>query len=127
MGYKDSEFIDAFDQNIQVQVEEAISANSIATAIVKFMENRDNWEGTATDLLAELETVAAELKINTNQKSWPKAPNTLSRRLNEVKTNLREIGITIDKCFIGDKGKARGIKVCKDTVGTVGTVGKPVR
>ena len=28
---------------------------------------------------------------------WPRAPTSLSRRLNEVKTNLREIGITIER------------------------------
>ena len=28
---------------------------------------------------------------------WPSAPNSLSRRLNEVKTNLREIGIIIER------------------------------
>ncbi len=28
---------------------------------------------------------------------WPSAPNSLSRRLNEVKTNLSEIGITIER------------------------------
>ena len=43
----------------------------------------------------------------------PKAPNTLSRRINDVKTNLREIGITIDRYFLDHKTKARGIKICK--------------
>ena len=28
---------------------------------------------------------------------WTSAPNSLSRRLNEVKTNLREIGIIIER------------------------------
>jgi hypothetical protein len=28
---------------------------------------------------------------------WPSAPNSLSRKLNEVKTNLREVGITIER------------------------------
>ena len=37
------------------------------------------------------------LNININSiKSWPKSPNYLSRRLNEIKTNLREKGIEIE-------------------------------
>lgn len=28
---------------------------------------------------------------------WPKAPNILSRRLNEITTNLREVGIIIER------------------------------
>jgi hypothetical protein len=38
-----------------------------------------------------------DLKINLNSKGWPKGANILSGRLDEVKTNLREIGIVIDK------------------------------
>ena len=57
MGYEDNAFIDAFDNNIQLQVQEAISANFVASAIVKFMEDKDKWEGTATALLTKLETV----------------------------------------------------------------------
>jgi hypothetical protein len=54
--------------------------------------------GTTTELLNELEPVAESLKIKTkNNRLWPSAPNTLSRRLNDVKTNLREIGITIER------------------------------
>ena len=29
--------------------------------------------------------------------SWPNSPNQLSRRLNEVKSNLREKGIVIER------------------------------
>jgi hypothetical protein len=42
--------------------------------------------------------VAESLKIKTkNNRLWPSAPNSLSRRLNEVKTNLREIRIIIKR------------------------------
>ena len=61
------------------------------TTIVKLMEDRQEWEGTATNLLNDLEP----LKINTSYKLWPKSANSLSRRITEVKTNLREIGIII--------------------------------
>jgi hypothetical protein len=115
MGYDNNKFLDAYYRNIDLQVEEAIAANPVAMVITKFIENKQEWEGTATELLAELEGVAIELKINTRHKSWPKAPNTLSRRINEVKTNLREVGITIDRHFLDHKTKARGrgIKICK--------------
>jgi hypothetical protein len=133
MGHENNKFLNAYYRNIDLQVEEAIAANPVANAIIKLMERLENktrryatitedcnsnwcsllWKGTATELLADLESVAAELKINTHHKPWPKAPNTLSRRINEVKTNLREIGITIDRYFLDHKTKARGIKICK--------------
>jgi hypothetical protein len=64
---------------------------------MEFMNYRTEWIGTATELQNELE-VAEKLKIKTkNNKLWPSAPNSLSRRLNEVKTNRREVGIIIER------------------------------
>jgi hypothetical protein len=74
-----------------------LEASPVAAAIIKSMDPRTGWIGTATELLNELE-VAESLKIKTkNNRLWPSAPNSLSRRLNEVKTNLREVGITIKR------------------------------
>ncbi|MFL6421685.1 MAG: hypothetical protein ACJ71P_20080 [Nitrososphaeraceae archaeon] len=133
MGYDNNKFLDAYYRNIDLQVEEAIASNPVANAIIKFMEELENktrgyvtikedcnsnwysllWTGTATELLAGLEETAVRLKINIHNKSWPKAPNSLSRRINEIKTNLREIGIMMDRYFLDHKTKARGIKICK--------------
>ena len=129
MGYENNKFIKAFNKNIEIQTEEAIAANIVANSIVKLMEQLDDrikqesqntaawysllWIGTATTLLSELEDIAKGLRINTNGKSWPKAPHSLSRRINEVKTNLKEVGIIVDRYCLNQKTKARGIKICK--------------
>jgi hypothetical protein len=108
MGNEDGAFLRAYYKNIDLQVEESIEANPVGNAIMKFIEDskrehegwikgKDEWHGTSTELLALLEPIAEVLKINTNSRLWPKAPNGLTRRLNEVKTNLREIGIRIEK------------------------------
>jgi hypothetical protein len=98
MGYPDNKFLAAYYTNIGLQTEQALEASPIAASIIKFMDSRIGWIGTATELLNELESVAESLKINTkSNRLWPSAPNSLSRRLNEVKTNLREVGITIER------------------------------
>ena len=98
MGYPDGEFTRAYFANIKLQTTEVLEANPVAAAIIKLMENRDSWgPGQLRDLLEQLNNVAGELRIDTKARLWPKAPNTLSRRLNEVKTNLREIGILVKK------------------------------
>jgi hypothetical protein len=98
MGYPENKFLAAYYKNIGLQTQQALEASPVATAIMKFMNSRTKWEGTATELLNELEEVAESLKIKTkNNRLWPSAPNSLSRRLNEVKTNLREIGIIIER------------------------------
>jgi hypothetical protein len=98
MGYPENKFLAAYHKNIGLQTQQALEASPIATAIMQFMNSRTKWEGTATKLLDELEPVAESLKIKTkNNRLWPSTPNVVSCRLNEVKTNLREIGITIER------------------------------
>ncbi|MFL6456788.1 MAG: hypothetical protein ACJ71G_07450 [Nitrososphaeraceae archaeon] len=48
-----------------------------------------------------------------NSKLWPKAPNILSRQINEVKTNLREIGIAIDNSARDPKTNTKTIQIRK--------------
>jgi hypothetical protein len=64
IGYDDNEFLKASDKNIELQVEEAIAANLISNAIIKLMESKPQWMGTSSQLLAELEEVAEEIKID---------------------------------------------------------------
>jgi hypothetical protein len=64
-------------------------------------------------LLAVLEQIAYDLKINKNTKLWPKAPNILSRRINEVKTNLREVGLVIDYGVRNLKTNTKTIEIRK--------------
>jgi hypothetical protein len=52
-------------------------------------------------------------KINKLAKLWPKAPNILSRQINEVKTNLREIGIAIDNSARDPKTNTKTIQIRK--------------
>ena len=109
MGYKDMEFINAYYSNIKLQAEETIETQPVAAAISKLMEDKEKWKGTATELLAELVVVAINSKINTNDKSWPKAPNILSRRTNEVKTILKQVGIEVAKDLIDTKTGLKAI------------------
>ena len=76
------------------------------------MEIRRWYRGTSSKLLMDLEIVAQRLNINTRSKQWPKSPNYLSRRLNEVRTNLREVGITIER-FTDACRNTRLVEICK--------------
>lgn len=95
LGYKQEDFLDTYYANIQEQHQEAIQENPVAAAVRAFMENRMEWKGSMSELLERLVEVTETEKIDTKAKEWPKAPNALSRKMNEVKTNLSEIGISI--------------------------------
>jgi hypothetical protein len=96
IGYTQQEFLDAYNANINEQHEEAIHENPVATVITLLMDESPEWQGSATQLLERIERIATEQKISINAKAWPKAPQALTRRLNEAKTNLAEVGIQIE-------------------------------
>jgi hypothetical protein len=137
MGYPEIKFLDAYYKNIGLQTEEALEANPVGTTVRMFMDSKmkvlcrgcynsssilefvknemeiTRWyRGTFSGLLKDLEIVAQRLNINTRSKQWPKSPNYLSRRLNEVRTNLREVGITIER-FIDASRNTRLVEICK--------------
>ncbi len=66
MGHEDNKFLGAYYNNIGLQVEAAIESSPVGTTIIKLMEDKQEWEGTATNLLNDLEPIANELKINTS-------------------------------------------------------------
>jgi hypothetical protein len=96
LGYSADAFLRIYEANIGRQNVEVLTSNPVASAVLQFMEGRDKYEGTPSEFLDELTQVAEQLKIKTNVKSWPSAPQVLARRLNELRTNLRRAGIGVD-------------------------------
>jgi len=95
LGIDPKEFLQAYRDNKAMQNEEAVSNNAVASAVMALMEDQETWRGTASALLEELEKKAEEEKINIKGKGWPKAANSLSRKLNELKSTLRAAGVEI--------------------------------
>ena len=93
LGYEQDDFLSAYEENIGMQNAEALKESPVASAIMVFMEDKAEWEGFSSHLLGELETIAQNEKIDIRSRDWPKAANSLSRRLNEAKANLSEAGI----------------------------------
>jgi hypothetical protein len=117
LGIDKQQFLDAYEENIVQQNLEMVQASPISDALIKLMEESPKgWEGTASQLFAELEDKAKELRISTRQKAWPKKPHILSRRLNELAPSLPAAGYQIDR---GHKGKNRLILI--NSVGSVGS------
>lgn len=97
LEYGQDAFLGAYYANMQEQNREALESSPIGEMVILFMEDRPLWEGKSSELLSELEKLAEANKINLKQKGWPKAPHSLSRRLNDIKTNLLDEGIIFEK------------------------------
>ena len=129
MGYPEDEFLRVYQDNIGVQIDEAIQASPLSMAVVELMTDeiikdekteeeigikpKEPLTMTPTDLHIELENIAVtKLNLSVSKiKSWPKSSNQLSRRLNEIKTNLREKGIVVER--YKDEKSIRKIKICR--------------
>lgn len=103
-------FLKAYLDNQRKANDEAVSSNPIATAIVRLMENTQCFEGSASKLLEVLNSIAEDEKIDIQSKLWAREPNVLSRKLNELKSNLLIEGITFST---SNTSKGRKIEIRK--------------
>jgi len=96
LGLTNDDFLNAYRNSIQGQNTEAISASLIGSGLRDFMESRNHWVGSPTELLGELTSQAASSGIDTKRREWPKDPRWVKRRAIEIKTNLAVEGIHIE-------------------------------
>jgi len=86
-------FYDEYTANRQIQNEEAIANDPIATLIVEFMKGRDSWYGLYSELYKKLENIADDYGISAKHKSFPANAIGLSKRITAIKSNLETVGI----------------------------------
>ena len=96
LGHTHQDFLSAYEQNIQAQNREALEGSPVGELILHLMNKCDKWEGKPSELLLKLEQIADEKKINIKTKDFPKAANAMTRRLNEIRSNLRDENITFE-------------------------------
>jgi hypothetical protein len=119
MGYTQKDFVEAYGKNVTAQNEEALNESDVATAIIHLLDESDGcYESNPSSLLKDLTSIADNENIDTKNKYWPKKANVLTRRINEIKSNLFDLGVEVN---IGRDGRKRWVKL-KNTVTTVTTV-----
>lgn len=109
LGIGGDKFLEAYLNNQNNANIEVLESHPVGFAMYKFMEDKTVWSGSPTKLLSELEIVAGFEKIDTTNSNWAKTPNVLSKRLNEIKSNLLDVGIEFER----SKGKNREIKITR--------------
>lgn len=116
LGYGGDRFLDCYNRNIELQHEEVIGESIVASFVVEFMEGRSSWEGSATDLLNEIST---DPVYGLRGDELPRNPQTLSRMLNEIRTNLEECGIRME--FLSGRKRKVIIRKQSENIAPVAT------
>jgi hypothetical protein len=114
LGWPSESFLAAYLENRVVANTTVLEESVLTPLILALMADRNSWQGTAGDLLAELEARADD-KIR-KRKDWPATPRKLSGDLRRLAPNLRR-GASLEVRFDRDPGKARRRLVCLDWVG----------
>jgi hypothetical protein len=111
LGKSVQEFVDAYEMKVNMQTIEAIYASPVGACLLDWVSNRDKWDGTPTDLYQLLKKHAETIGISTNQKRWPKAPEILTRDLNELAPSFKAVGyeITVTRSGAQRKVSIRGV------------------
>ena len=97
LGGMGQQFLDEYAANRQIQNEEAIANDPVATLIVEFMRDRDYWSGKCSELYNKLLSIAFDHGISTSDKYYPKNAIVLAKKFSDIKSNLESIGLYIDK------------------------------
>ena len=113
LGHTKEEFLNAYQNNTVRQTEMLLNDNVVATAIMGFMNGKKEWESTPTELFRKLSNHAVFGNIDTTEKYWPKGANSLSRKLNELSSPLKEMNIFVS---ISTTGTKRFIKIINKNV-----------
>ncbi|MEA3366962.1 MAG: hypothetical protein U9R68_02490, partial [Planctomycetota bacterium] len=94
LGWPAGTFAAAYAENRASANDTAIEASVVGEVLQTFMASRESWEGTATELLRELEKIAEER--TRHRKAWPGSARKLSGDLRRIGPNLRATGIQVE-------------------------------
>ncbi|HOD29426.1 MAG TPA: DUF3854 domain-containing protein [Syntrophales bacterium] len=93
LGWMPETFLNLYRQNIQDMMSLSLDADMVGTAVLLFMDGKTEWQGTATELLNQLEEVVDER--TSKAKGWPRGAHILSGRMKRAATALRAQGISV--------------------------------
>src|SRR5215210_599109 len=94
MGWGAETFLKDWDEVVRVQNQATLDGSPVAQAIIKFMEDKEEYTGTSSEMHSKLKVVAAQLGVDVEKdKAWPKCARWLWRRIKEVLPLLVAAGI----------------------------------
>lgn len=116
LEWKAGTFLAAYNANRTGANTIALECSPVAERLITFMENRNNWDGTPTQLHDTLKPDVDETKGEPPPSRWPKTPRALSGALTRLAPNLRRIGIAVTHYRELDGKRTRKISLTKEAV-----------
>ena len=115
LGKTVQDFVSGYEAKVNMQTVEAIYASPVGACLLDWLATRLNYDGSPTELYQLLKKHAETIGISTNQKRWPKAPEILSRDMNELAVSFKAVGYDV---AITRSGAQRKIRISSVTAVT---------
>src|SRR5215216_4140070 len=94
MGWGAEQFLEDWDEVVKVQNQATLDGSPVAQAIINFMEDKQEYTASSSELHGKLKPVAAQLGVDIDRdKAWPKSAGWLWKRIKEVLPLLMAAGI----------------------------------
>ena len=98
LGWGAETFLKDWDEVVKVQNQATLDGSPVAQAIIKFMQDKEEYTGTSSEMHSKLKVVAAQLGVDVDRdKAWPKSARWLWRRIKEVLPLLVAAGIEANR------------------------------
>lgn len=94
LGFTSAQFIDAYRASTDSGLSVALDSSVVGRTLLAFMRTRNDWQGSAYDLLKVLHSFTDEATIRSP--SWPKSERPLSAAIRRLAPALRQQGIQVD-------------------------------
>jgi hypothetical protein len=103
LGWADGAFMAAYTTNQRDTTAATLDADLVAQTVVRFMQGRAEWSGSAKDLLEQLRPLLSDHERES--RVWPGAPHVLSGRLRRSGPLLRDLGVDVDPDATEGRGR----------------------
>jgi hypothetical protein len=95
LGLKPGAFLSAYLDNRDAANRATLENDILAPVLANLLRARRRWQGTAKDLLAELDANYTD-EATRKKNEWPQGPRQLSGALRRIAPNLRRVGFQLD-------------------------------
>jgi hypothetical protein len=105
MGWGAETFLKDWDEVVKVQNRATLDGSPVAQAIIKFMEDKEEYSATSSEMHSKLKVTAAQLGVDVERdKAWPKSARWLWRRIKEV------LPLLVAACIEASRGRDEAAK-----------------
>lgn len=92
-GWTEDAFLAAYEQNRKAGQLAVLEGDPLADALIRLVEGKGEWEGTATSLLKKLNSTNPSIRCF---RGWPRSPASLGTTIQRLKPLLGAVGIQVE-------------------------------